>query len=89
MAAIRFIYYTSHFVRAAKRLPAELQSAAEERELLFRRNCFDPRLKTHKLSGRLRELWSFSLAYKYRIAFRFVDGTTVEFVDTGDHDIYQ
>jgi proteic killer suppression protein len=29
----------------------------------FKENPFDPSLKTHKLSGKLKELWSFSIEY--------------------------
>ena len=34
---------------------------------IFRQNPFDQRLKTHKLSGKLKDLWSFSLEYDQRI----------------------
>ena len=29
----------------------------------IKENLFDPSLKTHKLSGKLKELWSFSIEY--------------------------
>jgi len=48
-----------------------------------------PALKTHKLSGKLQEYWSFSIDYHLRIMFRFVDKQTVEFIDIGTHEIYK
>ena len=38
---------------------------------LFIADPFDPRLKTHKLSGRLKDLWSFSIDYDLRVVLYF------------------
>ena len=83
------IIYTSKFRREYKKLPDKVKSIAEEREPVFRANPFHPSLDTHKLHGRLKEFWSFSVGYKYRIIFEFNDKQTVYFHSTGDHDIYQ
>ncbi len=55
---------------------------------MFRKNKFDPRLETHKLHGKLKDLWSFSVGNKYRIVFEF-DNSDVIFLDIGDHDLYK
>ena len=47
---------------------------------------YDKRLKTHKLSGQLRELWSFSITYDIRVIFFFAGDDRAVFVDIGDHD---
>jgi mRNA-degrading endonuclease YafQ of YafQ-DinJ toxin-antitoxin module len=47
---------------------------------------FDPSLKTHKLSGRLKEFWSFSVDYDERVLFYFTDNEKAVFVDFGSHD---
>ena len=82
------ISYASKFVRQLRKLPKELQRLAIRRENIFRQNPFDPRLKTHKLSGRLDGLYAFSVDYSYRVIFRFLDRKTVRFYEIGDHDIY-
>lgn len=82
------IYYHPHFRRSYHALPFTIQQKAEERESMFRKNPFDPRLKTHKLHGKLKRLWSFSVDSKYRIVFEF-DDSDVIFLDAGDHDIYR
>lgn len=82
------IEYTSRFEREAKRVSRELRPHVEERVHLFRNNPFDPRLKTHKLTGSLREFWSFSIDYRNRIMFEFLGKGRVLFHSIGDHSIY-
>jgi mRNA-degrading endonuclease YafQ of YafQ-DinJ toxin-antitoxin module len=53
---------------------------------IFRDNPFDSRLKTHKLSGKLKDLWSFSFEYDQRVVFYFVAENKVVFIDIGNHD---
>jgi len=84
------IIYSSKFAREYKKLPKEIKSIAEKNEIIFRKNPLDPRLKTHKLHGRLVEFLSFSVGYKYRIIFEFDENKrTAYFHSVGDHDIYQ
>ena len=83
------ILYSSHFERALKALPKEQSFIVAEREKMFRSNCFDPKLKTHKLKGNLGRYWSFSITYSHRIMFQFLDSSSVAFIDVGNHVIYQ
>ena len=83
------ILRSSHFERAFVKLPESLIREVARREAIFRKNPFDPLLKTHKLKGEHRDLWSFSIAYRYRIVFRFLDDNMAYFIDVGDHSIYQ
>jgi len=53
---------------------------------IFVEDPYDRRLRTHKLSGRLHELWSFSVSYDIRVVFSFVESGRVIFEDIGDHD---
>jgi len=83
------IYYSSKFEREYKNLSLRIKRKAEKQEKIFRKNPFDSRLKTHKLSGALKDFWSFSIDQKYRIIFEFIDEKTIWFHSTGDHAIYQ
>jgi addiction module RelE/StbE family toxin len=49
---------------------------------------FDARLKTHKLSGKLKDLWSFSIEYDLRVVFYFTKDKPKRavFVDVGTHE---
>lgn len=83
------ILYTSKFKREYKKLPTFVKLAAEEKEKVFRKNPFDPALDTHKLHGRLREFWSFSIGYRFRIIFEFGTKDTIYFHSVGNHRIYE
>jgi mRNA-degrading endonuclease YafQ of YafQ-DinJ toxin-antitoxin module len=86
---IKKIYYTQNFERKAKKLPRILKSEIQNREKLFRDNPFNPILKTHKLKGKLKNFWSFSIAFKQRILFEFVNKNEILFFDIGGHEVYQ
>ena len=82
------IFYTVKFSREAKKLPLSLRPVVEERLAIFKLDHFDPKLKTHKLSGALEGYWSFSITHKVRIIFRFDGPKTALFHSIGDHSIY-
>lgn len=82
------ILYSSKFKREYKNLPKELKLFAEEKEKIFRTDPFDSRLNTHKLSGKLKDFWVFSIKYKFRIIFEFAQKDEIWFHSVGDHSIY-
>jgi len=86
---IRRIYPTPRFKRSFRALPRTIQKRVAQREGLFGGNPFDPRLDTHQLKGRLKGLWSYSVDFRYRVLFRFIDGDAVIYYDIGDHSIYR
>jgi addiction module RelE/StbE family toxin len=53
---------------------------------LFEKEPFHPELKTHKLTGKLKGLWAFSVNYDCRVIFRFLSPKEVLLVDIGSHD---
>ena len=53
---------------------------------IFSQNPFDPKLRTHKLTGKLKGLWSFSISYDCRVIFRFINDHDVLLIDIGSHD---
>jgi addiction module RelE/StbE family toxin len=53
---------------------------------LFSKNPFNPRLRTHKLTGKLEGLWAFSIAFDCRIIFKFLSKNEVLLIDIGGHD---
>ena len=82
------LYYHSRFKSSYEHLPRIVQQKAERKELILRKNPFDARLKTHKLHGKLKHLWSFSVDKDYRIIFE-LDSDDVIFLDIGTHDLYR
>lgn len=83
------IHYTSRFIKGFKKLSKEKQKLAITREKIFRDNCFDSHLKTHKLTGSLKDYWSFSVTHSDRILFRFISENEVIFYKIGNHEIYR
>lgn len=53
---------------------------------LFSKDPFNPRLRTHKLTGELEGLWAFSVAYACRVIFTFQSKGEVLLIDIGGHD---
>jgi mRNA-degrading endonuclease YafQ of YafQ-DinJ toxin-antitoxin module len=83
------ISFSNSFRKALKRKirnnPA-LEKHFWERVIIFSDDPFDPQLKTHKLSGSMRDWWSFSVEYDVRVVFSFVEPSRALFVDIGSHD---
>ena len=53
---------------------------------IFINDPYHSLLKTHKLSGKLKDLLSFSIDYDCRIIFYFKTSNKVVFIDIGSHD---
>ena len=47
------------------------EKSFQEKVRRFQNNVFEPSLKTHKLSGKLKDYWSFSVEYDLRIIFYY------------------
>ena len=76
------------FEKNYRKLPKRIKESAKEREKLFRTDAFHPSLDTHKLHGKDKETWAFSINQKYRIKFLFLSANSVLFLDIGTHAIY-
>jgi len=83
------IIYSTKFAREYRKLPLKIKKLAEKREQIFRKDPFESSLKTHKLTGKLKEYYSFSIDYQYRIIFEFVEKDNIWFHSVGTHEIYK
>lgn len=82
------ILYTPHFKREAKNLPISLRLLIEKRLEQFVTDPHEASLKTHKLSGSLKDFWSFSINPRIRVIFEFRNRNQAIFHSIGDHSIY-
>ncbi len=82
------IFYLKKFIKQYKKLPSDIKNQAEEREIIFREDPYDTRLKTHKLHGNFREFYAFFVSSKIRIIFDFNKDGNARFYTIGNHDIY-
>lgn len=80
------IFVSNSFDRQYKKLPQIIKNKAEKKEEIFIISPFDPRLETHKLHGKDRQHWSYSVDQKYRIKFLFLGNGSVLYLNIGTHD---
>jgi addiction module RelE/StbE family toxin len=81
--------WDSGFKRAYKRRVKKNEQLKQQfwtAMALFQEDPFHPSLKTHKLTGRLKGLWAFTVSYDHRVVFTFLSQDEVLFVDVGTHD---
>lgn len=83
------IIYSPQFAKSYKKIPNTVKLQAEVKEVIFRKDLFDPRLKTHKLKGKLANFYSFSISYHWRIVFHFENNDEIVFDTIGTHGIYK
>ena len=56
---------------------------------IFSKDPFEPRLRTHKLSGKLEGLWALTVTFDCRLIFRFVEEDEVLLIDIcGHNEVY-
>jgi mRNA-degrading endonuclease YafQ of YafQ-DinJ toxin-antitoxin module len=83
------IEYAPEFVRTWKRLPNDSQDEIIERIELFKYIRNHPLLKVHKLKGKMKDRYVFSINFHDRIVFRYTkDKKTAYLLDIGDHTVY-
>ncbi len=83
------VAFSSSFKRVFKKRikgKSKLEEKFWDRVEVFTQNPYDEKLRTHKLSGKLKELWSFSVEYDVRVVFYFVSDSKAIFIDIGKHD---
>ncbi|PSN12644.1 type II toxin-antitoxin system mRNA interferase toxin, RelE/StbE family [filamentous cyanobacterium CCT1] len=77
------VSFSSPFKRAFKKRikgNADLEARFWQKLEQFIADPFDPSLKTHNLSGKLKEFWSFSVDYDARVLFYFTEDDNAIFV---------
>jgi addiction module RelE/StbE family toxin len=88
----RLLLRSSAFARTARRLVQKNPQAAGDIQAaleLLAEDAFPPRLRTHKLKGKLEGSWACSAGYDLRIVFTFVqhEGSEAILLETiGSHE---
>ena len=70
-------------------MPRFVQQAFLKREGMFLLNAFHSSLETHKLHGKYKEFWAFTVIGQYRAMFGFIAADEVAFINIGTHAIYR
>ncbi len=82
------ISFSNSFKKALKKMiknNPHLEEKFWNRVEIFISDPYNSILKTHKLSGKLKDLWSFRIDYDIRIVFFFADRWSAVFIDIGTH----
>jgi len=82
------INLSPRFNRAYKKLPKGIKIDFNERIAIFANNPRAPKLRVHKLKGKLQSCTAFYLKDGYRVLFEFVDANTANLLAVGPHDQY-
>ena len=72
-----------------KKLPAYLQKEVISKIELFKDTKNHKILEVHKLKGRLRKHYGFSVDFHNRITFDYLSDNEAVLLTVGDHDIYK
>ncbi|MCF7812371.1 type II toxin-antitoxin system mRNA interferase toxin, RelE/StbE family [Candidatus Gracilibacteria bacterium] len=83
------IVYKPTFVRQYKKFPKALRQEMKEKIELFRTDPKHSFLKVHKLHGKLKDFYSFSVNYEYRIVFEYESKKRIALLTVGNHDVYK
>lgn len=83
------IIFSRRFLKRFEKLEYDLQVEIREKIELLKDKKNHTHLKTHKLNGRLRGRYSFSVNYKIRIVFNYISKKEIVFLSVGDHDVYK
>ncbi len=83
------IALTPQFRRMFKKLEESLQHEVLEKISFLESDTNLEQLHIHKLKGRLKDRYSFSVNYKTRIVFCYLSKDEVVLLAIGNHDIYQ
>jgi len=83
------IIYAPVFVRKFSKLDKYLQDEVIEKIELFKNKDNHILLKVHKLNGKMKNYYSFSVNYRIRVVFMWNDKGEALIFSIGDHDIYK
>ena len=76
---------TKKFDKQFRKQPKKIQKEFVKRIELFLIDMYSPTLGVHKLSGQMKDLWSFSLSGDVRVIFDRINGNVAVLVAVGSH----
>lgn len=83
------VHFKPSFLKQFNKLSAPLQDEIVEKIELFKKYPTHPSLKSHKLKGKLKGKFGFSVNYKIRIVFACLSKNDVVLLSVGGHNVYQ
>ena len=82
------VTFSPTFLKKLKKYNKDIQTEIAERVELLKHIENHIMLRVHKLKGRLKDSYSFSVGYQHRIVFDYLDQNTIYLLNFGGHEIY-
>lgn len=77
-------------LRRLKKQNPQLIRQVNKQLKIFAQNPKHPSLRTHKLAGKLENMWSISITRSIRMVYIFLDKNEAYFIDIGTHkEVYR
>ena len=83
------ISYSPSFINRLEKLESRLQEEVLDKIDLLKDRNNHKMLKVHKLHGKYKNRWSFSVNYEFRILFSYLKKNEIVLLAIGLHDIYK
>lgn len=83
------VAYKATFIRQFDNLDVSLQEEVLEKIEQFKNPVNHLQLKVHKLHGQLKDFYSFSVNYRFRIVFEYLSSNEMVLLAVGDHEVYR
>ncbi len=83
------VKYTPSFVRQAKSLEEATFKELEKKIASFKNPKNHTSLRVHKLKGRLKDFYAFSVTHRTRVIFEYVTENEAWFHHVGGHEVYE
>lgn len=82
------ITFSPKFLKTIKKLKPNLQAEVIHRVEMLKEEKNHQALRVHKLKGKLKDRYSFSVDHKNRIIFNYIEVDTIYLLNFGGHEIY-
>ncbi len=83
------VSYKPSFIKEMHKLEKSLFNEVLEKIDFLKTSKDYSVLKVHKLNGKLKDFYSFSVNYKIRIIFKYESKKEIVLLNIGSHDIYK
>lgn len=85
MIEVKFASDVEEYLIKIKRKDSRLFSRIDKQLELFVKNPKHPSLRTHKLSGKMKNMWSISITMSIRMVYIKMGENSFVFVKIGEH----
>jgi addiction module RelE/StbE family toxin len=82
------VSFKPSFIREVNKLEKSLIDEVLYKINILKNSTDYTELKIHKLHGKMKDRWSFSVNYKIRIVFKYESKKELVLLAIGDHDVY-